>query len=798
MDLRHAFRMLRNSPAFTLVAVLSLALGIGANTAVFSLVNAVLLRPLPYIEPDRLVRVGEKNPPNNNVSIPEYEFWRDHSDAFVSAAGYRGGGERSLVNGYSREWIKTMTVTADFFRTVGVNLALGREFDANETHGGGPQAIILTDGLWRRSFGADPNVLGRTVQMEPAAYTVVGVLPRGFWFPQEVDAFLPLQPAGTLADRGTNTGMIARLKPGIAFNQAQASMGAVTENFRRAHPTMPRTYRGLQIVSFQEFTAGDARLNLLLLFGAVALLLLIACSNLASLLLARLAGRSKEIAVRMALGSSLSRLLRQFLAENLLLSAIGCGGGLLAGYGLLRGLLSLIPFQLPSSEPIALDGRVLLFTAAVSAATGLVFTLAPFLNSRRVDLHATLKSGGRAGESTVRQRTRSALVVAEVALSVTLLVSAGLLIQSLYRMHQERLGFAPRGLLTFTTPVARDERRSAAALWNFQTGMTDRLRAVPGVRSVASTDVLPLVGWHNLPTQREGHSDQSIGGMEVRLVSPGYFEAMGTEVVHGRSFTDTDSGAAPPVILVNETLARTWWPHENPLASRVVIGRFQGRDLKEILDTPREVIGVVADNKTLLTERAWPTVFIPAAQAPDNIARGTGSLTWIVRGNATGADLRRAIMAADPNQRVQRMQTMEDVVAATTAGSRFDALLFAIFAGLALALTAIGVYGLLAYSVAQRRSEIGTRMALGASRADILGMVLKQGLLLGGVGLALGLGGAVLLARSLGSLLFGVKPSDPLSYAVVAVTLLGVALLASYLPARRATRIDPMVALRYE
>ena len=697
-----------------------------------------------------------------------------------------------------------MTVTADFLRTLGIHPVLGREFDSGETHPGGPQAVIISDSLWRRSFGADPGILGRSVALDDTSYTVVGVLPHNFWFPQAADVLAPLRPTGSLSDMGTNTQVIARLKDGLSLRQAQAEMGTVTQSFRRAYPgKVTREYRGLTAIPYQDWLVGDVRVNLLLLFAATGLLLLIACSNLASLLLTRLAARRKELAVRLALGSSSRRLLRQFLIENVLLAALGALAGVFAAYGLLGGLVALIPFNLPASAPIRLDTTVLAFALAVALGTALLFTFVPFLSAARLNVHEALKSVGRtAGSGSARQRTRDFLVAGEVALSATLLIAAGLLIQSLYRMHRERLGFTPQGLITFETPLARDRHRNAAGLWNFASTTLAHLQALPGIRSVAAINLLPLTGWSNLPTQRDGHPEQSIGGMEIRLVTPAYFEVMGIPVRRGRFFTATDTGASASVALVNETLARRWWPRGDAVGDRIVVGRFQGRDFPEIKEPPREVVGIVADTKTSsLKDPPRPTVFISAAQASDGIAQGTGDLAWIVSADgSTGlaGELRRAIAEIDSSQRVRQLRTMDAIVASTTASSRFDAWLFGIFAGMALALAAIGVYGILSFSVAQRRQEIGTRMALGAARADVLRLVLKQGLAVTAFGLGFGLVGALFLTRWLSSLLYGVRPNDPFIFVTVSFLLLAAGVLASYIPARRATRIDPMVTLRYE
>ena len=800
-DLKFAVRTVEKSPGFAATAVLTLALGIGANTTMFSVIHAVLLRPLPYPSSGELVRLAQKGS-GGALSIAEYEFWKQNSSSFSSVAGYRGGGERRLISAAGHEWIRVLTVTTDFLRTLGVRPVLGREFNAEEAHAGGRQAIILTEGLWRRALGADPGAVGQAVTLEDASYTIVGVLPSGFWFPQSACALVPLRPTGGLADAGMNTQGIARLKAGVSLRQAEAEMATVTEGFRRAYAgRVARNYRGLMLSPYQDWLVGGFRLNLLLLFGATGLLLLIACSNLAGLLLARLAGRTKEIAVRLALGSSSRRLLRQFMIENLLLAAMGALVGLLVAYGLLGALVALIPFNLPASAPVRVDGKVLAFTLAVAVGTAFAFTLVPFFSSARLNLNDVLKTASRsAGSGNARKRARNILVVSEVALSATLLVAAGLLIQTLYRMHQERLGFTTRGILTFETPLAAERRQNPATLSAYVSTLLERLQAVPRVRSVAATNLLPLTGWSNIPTQRAGRPDQSIGGMEIRLVTPAYFDVLGIPIRGGRSLTGADKAASPPVAVVNETLARAWWPRGGAVGDRVLIGHYQGQVFPEIKDSPREVVGIVADTKTsFLKDPPRPTVFLPLAQAPHGMARGTGNLAWVVSASGTTAEeLRRAVAEIDSRQRVRQFRTMDQIVASATATSRFDAWLFGTFAGLALALAAVGVYGVLSFSVAQRRQEIGTRMALGARRADVLQLVLKQGMELTTIGLGLGLAGALFLTRWLASLLHGVEPRDPLSFAAVSLLLLSVGLMASYIPARRATRIDPMEALRYE
>jgi putative ABC transport system permease protein len=793
-DLRYAFRTLRKSPGFTAAAVVLLALGIGANTAVFSVVHAVLLRPLPYLQPERLVLMARSD--RNAVSIPEYQFWSQHASAYTSSAGYDGAADRSLDTGAGFEWIKVTRVTQNFLKTLGIAPALGREFNADEGRQGGPQAIVLSDALWRRMFGGAPDVLGRTVTLGETSYTVAGVLPRDFWLSPTSDALVPLQPSGSVGDKGTNTTMIARLKPGVSLRQAEAERAALTESFRKTGVMdLDAGYLGLMPVSYQAVLTGDVRTRLLLLAGAVGLLLLIACSNLAGLLMARMAARNKEIAVRLALGSTTWRLLWQSGIENLLLSVAGGLAGLLVGAWLLAGLLALAPFSLPAAGAIGLDQPVLWFTFAVALGTSLLFSLAPLAASARIDISEALKSGSRKAKGGAK--TRSILVTAQVALTVTLLVSAALLIQTLSRLHRQELGFSPQGVLTFATPLPVERENNVANRRAFEAAMLERLKALPGVHSAAVVSVLPLAGSNNYPVEREGHPEQSIGGMEIRRVSPEYFETMGIRILRGRPFLATDRDTSRPVIVVTETLARQWWGQGDPLGDRIAVGRYKGQDFEPRTDEPiREVVGVVADTRRRdVKEPPRATVYVPSEQSAWN------GMNWVVRGDfppGSAARLRQAVAEVDPRQRVDRIRTMEDIVEGSTATSRFDAWLFGIFAGVALLLTAAGIYGLLAFSVARRAREIGLRIALGASRPRLIRQILGQGLTLIAIGLVAGLAGAAVVARSLSSLLFNVRPADPFSYAAVAVLLLTVGFLAGYLPARRAARVDPMVVLRQD
>ena len=792
-DLRYAVRGLRRNPGFTATAVLTLALGIGVNTVMFGVVNTVLLRPLPYAQPDRLMRMGRA------VTMQEFAFWKEHSRSLSSIAGYRGGGERRLVREDGDEWISTVTVTADFLRTLSVPLAAGREFQLEEINTAGPQTIILSDDIWRRSFAADPEVLGDPITLNETIYTVVGVLPADFWFSQSADVLLPLRPGESLLDGGMNTQLIARLDEGATLAQAQAEMAVISESYRQANAgnaAFPSEFADLILMPYQESLVGDVRMNLLLLFGATGLLLLIACANLATLLLTRLAARGKELAVRLALGSSRMHLLAQFFVENLLIATLGAGAGLFAAYGLLQALVAWIPFSLPASTPIRLDRAALGFTAAVTAATALAFTLVPLLEAGRLRVYESLKVAGRGAAGRVRARTRSVLIVSEVALSTTLLVAAGLLMHSLYRLHQEPLGFDLEGLITFRTPLEPPLAQNAVARLDFSRSMLERLSALPGVRGVAVTNMLPLAGWSNIPTEHFGHPEESIGGMEIRTVSPAYLELMGIPVRRGRPFTDADSGSSIPVAIVNETLARTWWSQEEALGDRLIIGRYKGQEF--LTDAPREVIAIVGDTRISLQEPPRPTVFVPLTQA-DWLP--TSNLRWVVSASSDAPlaeEIRQVVAAVHPGQRIERLESMSQLVTSTTASPRFNASLFGVFAAVALALAVVGVYGLLSFLVTQRYREIGTRMALGATRANVLALFFRQGILLTATGLGVGILAASVLTRWLASLLFGVQTNDLFTFAAASLVLLTAALAATYIPARRAANVEPMTALRTE
>ena len=801
-DVRYGTRMLAKNPSFTAVAVLTLALGIGANTAIFSVLNGVLLRPLPYPRSSEIVQINlqwKDGTLNDTLTAPEFQFYRDHGSAFVALAGFRGGGEVSIMRGNTTEWASSLRITDGFFPTLGVRPAIGRGILREETRPGGAQVAILSDSLWRRAFGADPAVIGRQLEMDDITYTVVGAMPSGFTFvEQPADVFIPLQLGRGIEDTGMNTRAIARLRPGTSLTQAQANIDVVFDQFRR-QGSAQSGQRGIRLESYQKWLAGDLRTSILMLFGAVGFLLLIACANIASLIMARTSSRQREISIRLALGADRWQMLRQFLSESLLIALIGGAAGLLAAVWVLKGLVSSIPWNIPSSAHIGLDGSVLAFTLLLAAGSSLVFGFTSYWQACKLDLNATLKEGGgRRASGTPRNRMRGALVVGEAALSLMLLVGAGLLIKSLYYLHQQRLGFDPRNVYTMATPFAPTAKLTAPQIWNFEQEVLRHIKLAPGVVSAAVVNKLPLSGPNNLPTQQEGNPDNSIGGMEYRAISPQYFETMRIPILQGRGFQETDTTLSTPVAIVSETVARAWWNGRSPIGDRIVVGEYKGRQFPEVLEPPREVVGVVPDVKNMAVDEAEPTtVYVPASQ----LFWPLSSTAWVVRANgslALGAALRGAVAAVNPDQRVLNVEAMSDIVARNVARPAFNALLMGIFAGLALALTSVGIYGVLSFHVARRTHEIGIRLALGAGRARVLQMIVAEGVALVAVGIGIGLAGALALSRFLSSLLSGVRAIDISTYAAVSGVLLAVALLASYVPARRATKVDPLVALRYE
>ncbi|MGB6483701.1 MAG: ABC transporter permease [Candidatus Acidiferrales bacterium] len=801
-DVRYALRMLRKSPGFTAVAVLTLALGIGANTAIFSLVDGIILRPLPYPQSDRIVHLSwqSQNYLIPNLTTPEFEFFRDHNSSFASLAGIRDFTDQELKTGNTAQWVKALYVTDGFFETLAVNLQLGRPFGREFTRADASYAAVLTDSLWRSAFAADPNIVGRQIVLDNQSYIVTGVLPPGFKFTEPANLIASLHLGTGLTDQGINTDVIGRLKPGLSLSQAQAQMPLLTQEFLAQASQMEQAQGPgyIHLDRYQQYLASDYRMSLLMLLSAVGLLLLIACANVASLLLARATSRRKEVAIRLALGAGRRRLLQQFLAEGLLLGSAGAAAGLAGAVAVMRLFVSAIPWDLPSVDRVGLDGRILFFTSLVAIAASIVFGLASFFQTRRLDLNSSLKDGRAvAGASRSHTRLLNTLVVGEVAISLMLALGAGLLIESLYNLYQEKLGFNPAHLMVMATPFSPALATSAARVWNFENQALQRIEAIPGVESAAVVSVAPLHGQGNLPAQRDGHPEDSIGGTEYRPISSNYFSTMGIPVLRGRALQPSDFGSSAPVAVITETLARAWWPGQNPIGGRIVVGEYQGHKITQILEPPREIIGVVADVKGMLLDRPAPAMmYVPASQG-----LLMGSTDWVVRTSAPAgiADaLRKAITDVVPDQRIVDLEPMTQLIGASVAQPNFEAFLMGTFGALALILTLVGVYGVLSFQVAQRTYEIGVRIALGATRRDVMQLVIGKAAKVAAFGVLIGLLSAFGLTRLMASLLYQVQPTDPVVFASVAILVFVVALLAAYLPARRAMRTDPMVALRYE
>ncbi len=801
-DLRYGARMLVKQPGFTLITLLTLALGIGATTAIFTVVNAVLLRQLPYPQAERIVAVGAQFSvsPLNAVDDPRFLFWYEHQQSFEALAAHLGGGGVNLAGDGLPELVPAQRVSVDFFRVLGVAPAVGRGFTPEEDRNGGAKVAVLSDALWRRRYGGDRNLIGKTIALNGRSYTVIGVLPPDFDF-YNTDVFTPLSP-GASGNRGFNLQVLGRLKPGVTPAQALAEMKVVSEQLRAAQPQLMRKQESVAVQPYRENLTTAARPLLFILFGAVGFVLLIACANVTNLQLAQAATRRREMAVRMALGAGWRRITRQLLTEGILLALMGAALGLLLAVWGTELLTQLMPEGLlPRSKEISFDGRVLVFTLTTALLTGLLFALAPAWQMTRVEVNSALKgNAGKGAAGAGGKRLRGALVVAEVALALVLLAGASLLARTFVNLNRVAPGFDPHHVLTFQMTLTGQRYETMAGVSEFIERSFAKLRALPGVEAVALTNTLPLDAQYNFPLELESKPGQ-IAAVQYRTITPDYFRAVGIGLKSGRTLNETDTAAAERAVVVNEAFVKQYLADiGNPLGQRVYIGKMFG------FDQPWRIVGVVADARQFDLKSAAPSsVFVPVLQlanAEGKFQSGQRALKFVVRTVGDPLQLsaaaRQVMLEIEPNLPLTRLRSMEQIVARSVAQERFNMLLLGVFAALGLLLAAIGIYGVMSYAVAQRTPEIGLRMALGAHERDVLRLVFKHGLALTLAGLGLGLAGALALTRLMKSYLFGVSATDPASFASVAFLLLLVALVACWIPARRATKVDPMIALRSE
>jgi putative ABC transport system permease protein len=814
-DLRLALRSLKKTPAFTCIAILVIAVGIGVNTAVFSVINTVLLKPLPYPDPQSLVQLMNTSQEGSfpGANIPKFNIWLQQTKIFQQVAAYDfGGAGMNLTGGDQPQQVQGIHVSAGYFALFGAPVAAGRTFTSAEDSPHGGNVVVLSYGLWKSRFGGNSNIVGSNIQLDGQPYLVVGVIGRGFVTDTPADLWVPFQFDLASQDMANYFTVGARLKPGVTTTQANAQLRLAADQYRRmygANALAPQGGFGVQ--SLQESIIGDTRFSLFVLLGAVGFVLLIACANVANLLLARASARKRELATRAALGAGRGQIVRQLLTESLTLSVIGGALGLILGYIGVRLMLRINPGDIPrlgeTGSAVTLDVNILLFTLGISILTGILFGLAPAISASRPNLAAVLnENSSRSGLGFRSGKLRSVLVICEMALTLVLLIGAALLIRTFFKLQAVDPGFTTKNVLTMSMSVGGDRFQTTGPVAQIIRDGTDRVMAVPGVVDVGVTNCLPMLSGFGMTFDVIGRPKTNTpftGGAGFYSTSWSYFETFKIPLLRGRLFTRQDDGSAPGVALINEAMARQYWPKGDPLTDRIQIGVGAGPAFAE---PPRQVIGIVGDTHDGGPNRdPAPIMYIPLPQMPDletALNSRVAPLYWIVRTRVNPYTLRAPIAAAlretSGGLPVAHIRSMQEIEARNIASQRFNMMLLIIFGSAGLLMAVIGVYGVMSYSVQQRTQEMGVRMALGAQTSNLRNMVIGQGMMLSCIGVALGIGGAFAVTRFLASFLFGVKTWDPVAFIAAPLVLCAVALIAVWIPARRATRVDPMTALRIE
>ena len=834
-DVKLSLSQLRKSPLFAVTVIGTLALGIGANAAIFSVIDAVLLQPLSYPEPDRIVQFLLKGPQGGTVpssSIADFRVWREQTRAFQDVSAYDFAGNALSLSGDAPQGVHGVHVTADFFRLFGAPMLMGRPFTAAETSPRGGNVVVLSYALWKSRFSRDPNIVGKAVSLNREAYTVVGVVGPGFQSHPAADLWIPFQFAVNSNDPTHSFQVAGRLRPGTTLAQANAVLHMAAEEARRGHAFVDSHF-DFEVKPIRDLIVGDVQPSLLMLTGAVGLVLLIACANVANLLLVRAAGRRHEFAIRSALGAGRIRMVRQLLTESIVLSVMGGALGVVTGLYGVRALLTIYPGGIPriaqSGTFIAIDWRVLLFTTGLSLLTGILFGLVPALTASRPDLNNALRESGSQHGSGFRQnRARSWFVISQVSLAVVLLIGAALLIRSFLLLREVNPGFDPHNVLRIEISLAGKRFAKTPDVSALVNNARTRINAIPGVEDSAMSCCPPFTNMMGLPFTAPGRSpgNSFVTGSALWMdASPGYFDVFRIPVLRGRSFTDQDNGAAPPVAVINEAMARQFWPNQNPIGQQIRMGAGlgppqlpnisdkshsktaggDGGGRSKFQDVPRQIIGIVGDTRNDLSGPAFPAMIIPQAQESDEMTAFWNQFApayWLVRTRSAprplAALIGQQLSESSGGLAASQVRSMDEIMSGSIARRDFNMLLLTIFAAAALMLATLGIYGVVSYSIAQRSREIGVRIALGAGRATIRNLILRQGMLLAFAGVLIGVFAAFGLVRFIASLLFGVRTWDPVVFLSVPLLLLSAALVAVWLPARRAMRIDPMQALRSE